>query len=262
MSVLNLPEPGGWREAQRKWVWAAAFMVVACVWLSVLGIQATVRGNYLTTVIVVGWVAPMILGLVVLVWASVSPTSLRASVDSAGTKFRGDIRVATLLLIGGLLFIPGGLMYVIFVPRGQIDLPMSRGFQVFSPILMASALFIVVGGLISIVRRKGAGYLRLSPSGIENANVKVTTFVAWDDVIGIKASAEKPTRKALVLCLKDSGEEIIEGLTAYVPGGGLYWMIRHYWLHPDERTELVDGRALERLKAGRFNVDDTDDSRM
>lgn len=257
MSVLNLPEPGGWREAQRKWGWAAAFMIVASGWLIVLGVQATMRGNYLTTVVVVGWVAPMLLGLVALVWASVSPTSLRARVDSAGTKFRGDIRVGTLLLISGLLFIPGGLLYVILVPRGQIDLPMSRGFQVFSPILMASALFIVVGGLISIVRRRGAGYLRLSPSGLENANVKATTFVAWDDVMGIKDSAEKPTRKALVLRLNDGREEVIEGLTAYVPGGGLYWMIRHYWLHPDDRAELVDGRALERLKAGRFDVDQT-----
>jgi hypothetical protein len=151
---------------------------------------------------------------------------------------------------------------VVFAPRGAIDIPMSRGMQLFSPILMACALFIVVGGLISIVRRKGAGYLRLSPSGIENADAKLTTFVAWDDVIDVKDSVEKPTRKAIVLCLSDGREEIIEGLTGYVPGGGLYWMIRHYWLHPDDRTELVDGRALERLKAGRYDVDDTDDSRM
>jgi hypothetical protein len=31
-------------------------------------------------------------------------------------------------------------------------------------------------------------------------------------------------------------------------GAALYWMIRHYWLHPENRIELTDGRALERLR--------------
>jgi hypothetical protein len=221
------------------------------------GIQATLHGNYLTTVVVLGWAAPIVLALVGIGWASVSPAPLRASVDSTGTKFRSDIRILILMLVGGLLFIPGAVLYVIFVPQGQIDLPMSRGFQIFSPILMVCALSIVVRGFLSAIRRRGAGFLRLSSSGIENANVKVTTFTAWNDVVGLTDSAGKRTHKVLALRLADGREETIEGLKGYAPGGGLYWMIRHYWLHPDDRVELVDGRALERLSAGRFDVDET-----
>ena len=255
MSVLKLPEPLGWKSGQRKWVWAVVFLLVACGFVIFKGTEATMRGNYLTTAVVVGWMAPLILGVVGLLWGLTSPTSMRASVDATGTTFRGDIRIAILLLIGALLFIPSGVLFIIFVPQGRIDLAMSRGMQIFSPVLMACALFIIVGGLISIIRRGGAGFLRLSPAGVENANAKFTTFVAWDDVSGVMASAEKRTRKAIVLCRRDGHEEVVEGLTGYVPGGGLYWMIQHYWSHPDDRGELVDGRALQRLEQGRFEVD-------
>jgi hypothetical protein len=219
-------------------------------------------GHYLTTAVLAGWIATFWIPLVALAWVSWRPPALRARAGAAGTTFKADIRMGVAMSVAAAFFIPSATLYVILVPRGAIDIPMSRGMQLFSPILMACALFIAVSAIISIIRRRGAGFLRLSPSGLENANAKFTTFMAWDDVVGIKDSADKPTRKAVVLWLRDGGEEIIEGLTGYVPGGGLYWMIRHYWLHPDDRTELVDGRALERLKAGRFNVDDTDDSRM
>ncbi|MFA7513234.1 MAG: hypothetical protein WCZ29_22390 [Mycolicibacterium vanbaalenii] len=41
----------------------------------------------------------------------------------------------------------------------------------------------------------------------------------------------------------------------YVPGGaGLYWLVRHYWKHPGDREELVDGRAPKRLAEGKFDL--------
>jgi hypothetical protein len=84
-------------------------------------------------------------------------------------------------------------------------------------------------------------------------------IVEWDDIVRLADhSKAKKTRKAAVLTLRDGNEKIIDGLDFYVPKGALlYWMIRHYWLNPDERAELVDGRALERLKAGRFDIDET-----
>ena len=32
-------------------------------------------------------------------------------------------------------------------------------------------------------------------------------------------------------------------------------MIRHYWKHPENRAELTDGRALERLRNEQFDPD-------
>ena len=49
---------------------------------------------------------------------------------------------------------------------------------------------------------------------------------------------------------------MIDGADFYVPNGvGLYWAVRHYWRHPEDRVELGDGRALQRLSEGRLDVD-------
>ena len=59
----------------------------------------------------------------------------------------------------------------------------------------------------------------------------------------------------MVLRLRDGKEEIISVADIYVPGGvALYWLVRHYWRHPEDRTELVDTRAKERLRDGRFDL--------
>jgi hypothetical protein len=55
--------------------------------------------------------------------------------------------------------------------------------------------------------------------------------------------------------LRDGTEKTIDGAYLYVPNGaGLYWMVRHYWRHPEDRVELIDHRALERLRDGQFDL--------
>jgi hypothetical protein len=129
--------------------------------------------------------------------------------------------------------------------------------QIFSPALMASAVIVAISGLFTAYRRGGMGYLKLTSTGIENANVAFTKSFAWDDVVKVTDRAEtKRTRKAIVLSLQDGSEEIIEGADLYVPrGAALYWMVRHYWHNPEDRPELTDGRALDRLREGRFELD-------
>jgi len=58
-----------------------------------------------------------------------------------------------------------------------------------------------------------------------------------------------------VLCRADGSELVLDGADFYVPKGvGLYWMVYHYWRHPEDRAELADGRALDRLRDERFDV--------
>lgn len=97
----------------------------------------------------------------------------------------------------------------------------------------------------------------MTPAGVENTDVIRTKFYAWDDIDDVLDTPEKKrTRKAIVLALNDGSEVIIEGADLYVPRGvGLYWMVRHYWRHPEDRAELTDGRAHERLIEERFGVD-------
>ncbi len=233
-----------------------AGLLVICGWLMYEGAVATMRGHFLTTVIVVGWVAPMLAAAAAIGRASLGRTALRTDVDVTGTTVFPD-RWLSILMFGALaMLIPAGILFVIYVPRGAVDLSMSRGMQIFSPVLMAGAVVTAVVGLLVAWRRGGMGYLKLAPSGLEIANVAFTTFVAWEDVIDVKDHAEtKKTRKAVVLCRRDGKEEVIEGMDLYVARGvPLYWMVRHYWRHPEERRELIDGRALQRLHDERFDV--------
>jgi len=254
VSILKVPEPTGWREGRRTYRWAflagLALIALALYW----GVAAALRGHYLTTVVVLGWMA-FPLGLAVaMTLASVGRVRLRAAYDRTGTTVLPDRLFGILFYAVLIVLIPGGVLFVIFVPRGDIDIPMSRGLQIFSPILMGFAVVVAITGLISAWRRGGIGYLKLRESGVDNSNIAFTKSVDWDDIVDVTDSAEtKRTRKAIVLRLQDGSEEVIEGADFYVPrGAALYWMVRHYWRHPDDRPELTDGRAVDRLRHGRF----------
>jgi hypothetical protein len=54
--------------------------------------------------------------------------------------------------------------------------------------------------------------------------------------------------------LKDKKPIVVKNASGYAPSGAaLYWMIRHYCRHPENRAELTDGRALERLRTEQFD---------
>lgn len=154
---------------------------------------------------------------------------------------------------------PSELLLAFFIPRGVIDMPMTRGLQIFSPpLFLAVAVFAAIG-LISWVRRGGVGYLKFSPAMVEIADVIKTRAVEWDDIVDVTDHSEtkdgKNAGRSVVLCLRDGSERAVGGLDLYVPRGvAVYWLVRHYWLHPEDRMELVDSRVDERFCAGRFDL--------
>ncbi|MCH9731544.1 MAG: hypothetical protein K0U84_18035, partial [Actinomycetia bacterium] len=91
---------------------------------------------------------------------------------------------------------------------------------------------------------------------IENADILATRMFEWDDVVDVADHAEsRKAQRAVVLRLRDGHEEIISFANIYVPRGvALYWLVRHYWRHPEDRMELADSRAAERLRDGRFDL--------
>ena len=104
------------------------------------------------------------------------------------------------------------------------------------------------------------GHVQLTPGGIAYTDLKhsvAVVSVPWDDMVGIAdyvKSSDGP-RKTIALRLKDKTRQTIDDADLYAPNGyALYWMVRHYWRHAEDRPELTDGRALERLEAGRFDV--------
>jgi hypothetical protein len=243
-------------------MWITLAAVVAFSPGVIYGVRAFRRGHYLTTVALFGVVAFPMITLVGVHLVRAGRTSLRASYDSTGTTLRADQVISVLMYIGLIIFICSGLVIVRFVPSGEFDVPMTRGMQIFSPILVAFGVVVAVVGLVSARRRGGVGFVKLTPTGFDLANIVYTESGDWGDVVDVKASTEtKRTRKAVVLVFQDGSEKIIDGADFYVPrGSALYWMVRHYWRHRGDRPELTDGRALDRLREGRFELDQSSGS--
>ncbi len=258
MPVLNLPEPPGWPAGRRR---VYSVLLVAIVFFSpgvVYGVWAFVRGHYLTSVAAFGFVAfPLIMiGFLLLVLAG--RTSLRASSFAAGTTLRPDRLLAGALGLGLACFILAGTAFLVFVPTGQIVVPLTPGWRIGTLIAMGSAVALAVR--LAIVwwqkRRIGSGSVQLTPTGVKVTTAVSAESTSWDDVVNVSDETEaKKTRTAIVLHRRDGTEQVLDGTDFYVPKGiGLYWMVHHYWRHPEDRAELTDGRALERLRDERFDV--------
>lgn len=257
MPVLTLPEPEAWQRARPKfrWLYAAGFVPIG-IGLQ-YGVTAVIRGSYPTAVFVFLLVAaplPMVVGMARAAYGFV-PYRVRR--DSAGTAVLVDHWMGVLCLVMLLAFTAAAVLYNVLYFTGRLDMSTPSVPRRASPFAFAVVVIFVFGLLITGWRRgNGWGHVRLTPGGVENTDLIRTKFHAWDDIDDVLDAPEKKrTRKAVVLALKDGGEAVIEGADLYVPRGvGLYWMVRHYWRHPEDRAELANGRAHERLIEERFDV--------
>lgn len=222
----------------------------------VYAVRSLLRGHYLTVLAASSMAACVAILVSALFLVHAGRTTLRARGEATGTVFFTDRRFTALMTVGLSFGVMAFLVLAIFAPRGSVDIPMSGGVQIFSPILAWFGAAVGIGGLFSMWRHGGVGYVKISPAGIDIANAVFTEAVRWDDVAAVRDSAEtRKTRRAVVLELQDGSEKVIDGADFYVPEGtAFYWMVRHYWRHPSDRRELVDGRALERLEHARFET--------
>jgi hypothetical protein len=218
------------------------------------GLRALLRGSYLTAVVTLALGSSFVLVVVALQFVRKGATTLRAEHDSTATTLLPDRRFTVLVIASLVLATLSMLAIAVGVPLGALDIPMSGGMRTFSPFVAGFGALVGAAGLLTGWRRGGVGYVDISPDGVDIANIVYTESVDWDDIADVADSVEtKKTRKAVVLKLRDGSEKIIDGADLYVPAGvRLYWMVRHYWGHPDDRAELTDGRALERIADGDF----------
>lgn len=132
--------------------------------------------------------------------------------------------------------------------------------QIFFPLGFAALALVAAMGLVAGARRGGVGYLKFTPAMVEIADVVKARVLEWDDIVDVKDHSDtkdgKKAGRSVVLCLRDGREEVVGGLNLYVPTGvPLYWMVRHYWKHPEDRMELVDNRVAQRFRDGHFALD-------
>ena len=256
MSLLELPDPPDWRRSRGVgYVLVLLSVVVAGVYC-VLGAVAAFHGRYLTTVVSVGWAVFLLLlalGAALVMSGRMTPQIV---CDRTGFTLRPDLRFSKLILAGLLAIIPSTLLFVVFAPMGAIDFATTRALQVFWPIFAALALVTVITGLIRTWRRGDVGHVTLTPAMVENADVMSTKLFEWDDIVEVSGRAESMrAHRAVVLHLRNGDEAVIGNASVYVPGGAvLYWMVRHYWKHPEDRDELVDERALQRFEQRKYDV--------
>lgn len=213
------------------------------------------RGDYIAATITGGF-AVFSSGLVLAIAVGrLRSNTLRGVSAATGTTFHPDPAATWFLGIALVGAIVSSAFYVIFVPRGHVDIPFtSPGGGGRSLSLMWSLLIIALGGLVALIVRRRTGYLRLAPHGIESADIRHTRNASWDDITDITDEAPKKTsHQPIVFGTRDAKPIVVNNASGYAPNGAaLYWMIRHYWKHPENRDELTDGRALERLRNEQF----------
>jgi hypothetical protein len=255
--LLELPQPPNWRRGRRHLVLISLAGFALMSYWTFSGVMAAFRGSYATAYVVFSVAAVPILIAVAVALAMNGRVSVRTTSDATGFTLWPDKLFQVLCYAALALMVPSGVLAVILLRRGEFDLPMSRGMQlIYMPGMFAALVVVAVSALLATLRRRGVGYVKLTPAMIESANARKTRAVEWGDVVDISdSSGEKDFRRAAILHLKDGTEEAILGLDFYVPkGGSLYWMVRHYWKHPEDRMELVDSRAAVRLREGRFDL--------
>ncbi|MCG7607958.1 MULTISPECIES: hypothetical protein [Mycobacterium] len=255
MSELNLPEPTRWRGG--RWFLPLAGVVgfgITVVYAA-LGLTAATRGNFLTAMVSVGWVVFLLTFLASVLLVGSDRSEARITSDASGFTLLPDRRFTLLMLIGVVASIPSSAVFAVCAPLGLIEFADTRMLQTVGAGAAAVVVLTGVSGLVVAWRRGGVGHVKLTPAMIENADILATRMFEWDDVMDVTDHAEsRKSRRAVVLRLRDGNEEIISFANIYVPrGAALYWLVRHYWRHPEDRMELVDSRALERLRGGQFD---------
>jgi len=260
MSALTLPEPARWPEGQRRLTKLTLAMGLFVAVGTFVSVREAAKGNVLEGAVGIGFLPIFVAVAIAMQLMSRRPTILRASHDRTGTVLRPN-RITMILFLGMIVYvIPFGIAVVALTLTGHLHLFASQRGQAATVVGMALATSTAVTGLFTAWRRGGVGYVKLTPTGVDVADIKTTESVAWDDVVDVDDHSDlnKKTRKAVVLRRRDGSEKVIEGCDFYVPHGvGLYWMVWHYWRHPGDRPELTDGRAVERLDEGRFDTSRT-----
>lgn len=208
-----------------------------------------VRGQYLTMLVALGctvfWLTPL------LAWAKAPTVVARGTTHATGTTIRVDRRVDVLLFIcvvaGAAALGSTGVLGA--MNKLDIPLPPDIGTTFASAFIGPALVFLVALGLT--VKRGGIGYVRLTTEGFEFVEAFSQASGEWSQVTDVtdKAPDEAKARSPLVMMMADGDPEMIKESALFTPDGrALLEFVRFYWQHPENRGELTDDRALERLQ--------------
>ena len=251
----NAPPPPHWRPNLTAWTWVGvAVFVAGTVYCVVQAATSVAHGSALGALIAGGLAVTCAGAMAALaVTFTVSAVRYRESGGSA-TTLRVHPAIAVLYGIALAGAVPASSLYLIFSDRESVRMLFGGGMVV--RFLMAALLALSLLGLIGLVRSREPGRLRLTATGVEHATFLGTRSARWDQITDIADTAGNRAVHPIVLAVRDAKPIVVSNADRYGDGGpAVYWMVRHYWRHPQNRGELADGRALQRLAVVQFTTD-------
>lgn len=218
------------------------------------------RGEYLTAVVVLGC-AMFCAGLVIpYVLVTTGKTSPRATFDAAGTTIQSDRIIEACKWVFLMGPVPAAAIFAIFWPQGTIDIPVPHSLRYSIPYVAAGMALMGLFALRQLFSGKARKYLRLTPNGFEFVCGPTTGRGQWTQVVDIVEQAPDtpaPTSsmKSITVFTVDGEAPTMPSAGTFAPGGGqaVRELMRFYWKHPDNRSELTDGRAIRRLETEEFD---------
>ena len=216
---------------------------------------ASIARGLAPAAVTAGGLAILTVGFVIAIASTfVLPATQFAGWNPSGTVVRIHPVIAWsygIALLGGAI---GAACFLFFVSRGLVDMPYATpGGGRVNRYLMIALLVLSITGLAALLRSREPGYLRVGVDGVEHADMFRTRTVRWEDVVDVIDKADKRARNPVVFVMKNAGQVVIPNADRFGSSGpALFWMVRHYWQHPEARDELQDGRALDRLRNDDF----------
>jgi hypothetical protein len=252
----DLPQPANWQNGRVLLAIGCLLAVAAAAFGAIQTAISIGSEQYIAAWITAGLTTLFTGMLVILGIKRIRRDTLRGEFDQDGTVLRPDPAGRWLFVFLFSCLIPTTALYLAYVPRGVVQLPFvgsGRGFV--STFYMGCLLVLSIIGLITLIRRGGSTYVRIAETSLEYADLSRTRVWKWDDITDVTdATPKKNRRHPIVFTMSNADPVVIPNAGGWAPdGAALYWMVRHYLLHPENRSELNTGRALERLQHKDFD---------
>lgn len=177
----------------------------------------------------------------------------RVGQDAGGLTLRPDWKADRLGILAIWGAFAGMLFYAIFAPLGWVDLPGPTADRTVYVVMSIAGVLIGLPSLWRTTTQRGISFLRLTPNGFETGDAYSRVESMWTELSEI---SDRPRQKRWFLGGGSTYVTTSDGRTRtiatdwYTPDGrAVRELMRLYWQHPEERDELADGRAAERLAA-------------
>ncbi|WP_214091674.1 hypothetical protein [Mycolicibacter acidiphilus] len=182
-----------------------------------------------------------------------------ATSGAKGTIFRPDRRIDVLSV---LAMLDGTVVFGTWAVLGHLG-------RITTPAVIhdnGGSFLMLFGGpalvcasfLWLMLKRRGCAYVQLTVDGFLFAEGIVSRTGLWSEVTAM--STVDPRRwlspRSMTLVRADGKTATVGRPDFYADNGDALWKLVHfYWLHPECRPELTDGRALVRLRDEQFALD-------